>query len=112
MISLNALIAWILGYLSEYKKKHTTIEEQSTGFSQIFFMEFFNMGCIMLFASFDPTGIMKQLTGSKDKTVYTGFTSAWYRVFGKKLCLTLFMQTATTNINELRNMQKALLKRL
>ena len=78
MIFLNAQIAWILGYLSAYKKKHTAIEEQSNGFSQIFFMEFFNMGCIMLLASFDPTGIFKQLAGSKDKTVYTGFTNDWY----------------------------------
>ena len=57
MIGLNGIIAYVFGHLSKFKKKHTTISEQSTGFSQIFFMEFFNMGCIMLLSSFDPSGL-------------------------------------------------------
>jgi hypothetical protein len=33
MIVLNAVIAGLFAWLGKFKKKHTTIEEQSTGFS-------------------------------------------------------------------------------
>lgn len=63
MILLNASIASLFSKLSKFKKLHTTIEEQSTGFSQIFFMEFFNMGLIMLVLSFDPSGTSQTMAG-------------------------------------------------
>lgn len=53
---MNGLIATAFSHLSKFKKKHSTIEEQSAGFGQIFFMEFFNMGLVVLFTSFDPSG--------------------------------------------------------
>jgi hypothetical protein len=75
-------------------------------------MEFFNMGCIMLFSSFDPTGMSQTLSGDKNATVYDGFNHSWYTVFGYKLCSTLFMSTFATNVGEIRNIEGALLKRL
>lgn len=111
MIIINAVIAQLFAKLSKFKKRHTTISEQSTGFSQIFFMEFFNMGCIMLFSSFDPTGISQRIAGDDNPTVYTGFSNTWYQVFGKKLCSTLFMSTFATNVPEIKNFVTILVKR-
>ena len=62
-VILNGIIAEAFSSLSKFKKKHTTIEEQSTGFSQIFFMEFFNMGLVVLITSFDPSGTTQRLAG-------------------------------------------------
>jgi hypothetical protein len=112
MIVLNAIIATLFARLSKFKKKHTTIEEQSTGFSQIFFMEFFNMGLIMLLLSFDPSGTSQTMAGQEEPMIYRGFETAWYEVLGKKLCLTLFMSTFATNVGEIKKIGQAGILRL
>lgn len=112
MIVLNAVIATLFARLSKFKKKHTTIEEQSTGFSQIFFMEFFNMGIIMLLLAFDPSGTSQKMAGQGEPIIYEGFETSWYSVLGKKLCLTLFMSTFATNVGEVKKIGEASAKRL
>lgn len=100
-VILNGLIASAFSHLSKFKKKHTSIEEQSTGFAQIFFMEYFNMGIVMLITSFDPSGTTQSLAGQDEPKIYKGFESSWYASAGKKLCFSLFMSAFATNLGEI-----------
>ena len=106
-IILNALIAVIFAKLSKFKKRHTTILEQTTGFSQIFSQEFFNMGCILLLRSFDPSGTMQRISGQKIPIIYDGFSYEWYSEIGLGLCIVMFMSTFATNIAELKQYLQA-----
>lgn len=58
VIVLNALIAIIFGYVSEFLKLRYMTEQQLSEFNQIVFMEFFNMGLIVLITSFDPSSVI------------------------------------------------------
>jgi hypothetical protein len=58
------------------------------------------MGCIMLFLSFDPSGLSQTIAGQEDVKIYPGFTYQWYEVIGKQLCIALFVSSISTNISE------------
>jgi hypothetical protein len=58
------------------------------------------MGCIMLFMSFDPSGVSQTIAGQEDIIIYKGFTYPWYEVIGKQLVIALFASSITTNISE------------
>ena len=62
-------------------------------------MEYFNMGIIILITSFDPTSFTSAVKGTKAKN-YNGFESIWYEEQGIKICMALFLSSITTNYYE------------
>lgn len=97
--------------MSFFLKLRTKIQEQSTAFAHIVWMEFFNMGLILLITSFDPTRYTSLVKGTK-YTTYDGFESAWYSQQGIKLCMALFLSSFATNFNECQKMFFAEIARL
>lgn len=73
---INSAIALIFGFLGHYLVKHTTIETQVQSYTYILVLEYMNMGIIKLFQVFDPSGLLKDLSGDKNK--YNGFDSKFY----------------------------------
>jgi hypothetical protein len=98
------VIAIALQYLSEFLKRHTTISEQTTGFQQIFSQEYFNMGCILLVTSFDPSGTSQKISGQGVPVIYDGFSYDWYQDVGKSLCMAIFASAIASNISEIKKL--------
>lgn len=81
-ITLNSIVSQVFMWVTNFQKLRYKTEEQLSGFKQIVFMEFFNMGLIMLIISFDPSNTINKLKGLEDQKIYNGFEQAWYEEVG------------------------------
>lgn len=59
------------------------------------------MGLIVLFTSFDPTGVTASIVGGKSN--FQGFDTRWYILMGKTLCTALLLSSVATNLEEVKN---------
>lgn len=104
VITLNGVIAKVFKRLGEYQMKHTTIETTQTAFNQIFIMEFFNTGVIILLISF--AGMTNAFAGdttegsaaiSSKKSRYDGFEPNWYKDIGIVINVSLILSCFVSN---------------
>lgn len=99
-VIINGIIADLFTHLSQYQKKHTKIEEQSTSFRQIFLMEFTNMSLIYLFLSFDGWDTTAKLMAGTiaSPETETDYTSKWYMNYGNSICIFLFTSAFISSV--------------
>ena len=82
---MNEILAYVFLFLSTYLRTHLKTQEQSTSFTQIFFIESINIGVIALFLGFDIIGLNKFFFADDptyDRQVFKGFSDDWFMVIG------------------------------
>ena len=113
-VLINGLISGIFKTLGQKTKKHTKVDEQSTSFKLIFFMEFSNMGLIALIQSLSIfhglNAVLLDWTALTFKS-YPGFTPEWYMDQGKKICLFIFLSSFLSNTQDINKFAQAIVVR-
>jgi len=103
-VLLNEILAVIILDLAKYLNNYIKAAEQETSFTQIFVMEFANMGLIALILGFDFMGFNQFFLGGREmykREVFHGFTSAWYMKIGQFVCFTIYMSSFVKNCIEI-----------
>jgi hypothetical protein len=106
IISFNGLVSILCKKTGEYQMKHLNIDQTKAAFNQIFVVEQFNTGLVVVLVSL--TGLNKAIITYKQymypNTVnYNGFDSNWYQDMGEKINISIFLSSFISNIIDMRN---------